>query len=401
MGTLRSTWVRAIVIVLDGVGVGALPDAEAYGDAGSNTLGNLGRAVELRLPTLRRLGLGQIVRLPSPAPGTVAAGAFGRMVEVSVGKDSVTGHWELMGVQLDRPFPAFPNGFPTDALVEFERRIGHGTLGNRAASGTQIIEDLGRQHLQTRQPIVYTSADSVVQLAAHEAVISVEALYGFCKIAYAIFCEGLGVGRVIARPFVGEPGSFRRTARRRDFARPAPRPTLLDHLVQAGIDVVGIGKVDDLFAGRGITWAVHTSCDDEGMDAIEMALTRSMRGLVLANLVDSDSRYGHRNDPRGYAANLEQFDHRLARLLSRLTREDVLIITADHGNDPTTPSTDHSREYVPLLVAGPTVRAGVNLGVRATFADVGQTLAEMFGIDRLDCGTSFLPEIGRQVADGS
>jgi phosphopentomutase len=320
-------------------------------------------------------------------------GAFGKMAEASPGKDSVTGHWELSGLVLDRPFPVFPKGFPADVMLEFERRIGRGTLGNKAASGTVIIDELGPEHMRTGWPIVYTSADSVFQIAAHEDVIPIAQLYEICEIAFELVGVGLGVGRVIARPFVGEPGAFQRTANRRDFALTPFAPTLLDTLTDAGIPVIAIGKIEDLFAGRGIAHAVHTKSDSHGMDEIEQAMQTTARGLIFANLVDFDTVYGHRNDPEGYAANLEQFDARLSALLPRIGPRDVLVVTADHGNDPTTPSTDHSREHVPVFLFGPAVRAGVDLGVRSTFADVGQTLADLFGVGPLAHGTSFLRDV--------
>jgi phosphopentomutase len=392
---LNPPFTRAIVIVLDSLGIGALDDAAAYGDQDSNTLGNIGRQIALELPALRALGLGRLVSLWGQDRADMSQAAVGRMAEASPGKDSVTGHWELMGIVLDRPFPVFPDGFPPGVMAAFERRIGRGTLGNTVASGTRIIEELGEVHVQTGQPIVYTSADSVFQIAAHEGVISVGELYRICEAAFELVVEGMGVGRVIARPFVGEPGRFVRTSNRRDFAMPPMRETLLDRVKAAGLPVVAIGKVADLFAGRGITRAVHTASDDEGMDAIERELDRTRRGLIIANLVDFDTVYGHRNDVAGYAANLERFDARLSEVLPRLDRDDVLVIVADHGNDPTTPSTDHSREYVPLLVTGPRVRYGVDLGTRRTFADVGQTLAELFGVGDLACGTSVLHAIAR------
>jgi phosphopentomutase len=384
---------RVIVIVLDSVGIGELPDAAMYGDHGSNTLGNIARRVGLRVPTLEALGLSRLIDVPGLETAGQPRGAFGRMAEASAGKDSVTGHWELMGLVLDRPFPVFPKGFPTDLMLAFERRIGRGTLGNRAASGTAIIEELGSQHLQTGKPIVYTSADSVFQIAAHEAVVPVPDLYRYCEIAFDLAARGLGIGRVIARPFIGAPGAFARTSNRRDFALTPFAPTLLDRLTAAGRNVLAIGKIDDLFAGRGITRAVHTTDDEHGMNEIEAALESTAGGLIFANLVDFDTLYGHRNDIHGYAANLERFDARLAALLRRLTPDDLLVVTADHGNDPTTSSTDHSREYVPLFVIGRAVRPGVDLGVRRTFADLGQTLAELFGVPRLDHGTSFLREV--------
>jgi phosphopentomutase len=384
---------RAIVIVLDGVGMGALPDAAGYGDEGSDTLGHIARLVALQIPTLRRLGLDRLVALGGAAPETPAAAAFGRMAEASAGKDSVTGHWELMGVVLERPFPVFPHGFPAEVIAGFARRTGRGVIGNRAASGTAIIDELGAEHLRTGAFIVYTSADSVFQIAAHEMVVPLGELYRACEVAYTLVAEGLGVGRVIARPFVGSPGRFARTANRRDYALPPAGPTLLDCLKQASIPVVAIGKIDDLFAGRGITAAYHTASDDEGMAQLGSQMAVVDRGLLFVNLVDFDTRHGHRNDVEGFALNLEQFDRRLADLLPRLRADDVLVVTGDHGNDPTTPSTDHSREYVPLLVSGPKVRGGVDLGVRATFADLGQTLAEAFGVGPLAHGTSFLREV--------
>jgi phosphopentomutase len=380
--------------VLDSVGVGELPDADRYGDRGSDTLGNIARAVPLRLPTLRSLGLDRVARLEAQAPSSAAPlGAFGRMAEASPGKDSVTGHWELMGLVLDRPFPVFPDGFPPDVMAAFERLIGRRTLGNKAASGTAIIDELGPEHVRTGFPIVYTSADSVFQIAAHEEVVPVPDLYRYCQAAYDLVAKGLGVGRVIARPFVGPPGRFERTANRRDFALPPFAPTLLDRLTDAGVRVGAVGKIEDLFAGKGISWAVHTRSDEHGMAEIQSALASTDRGLIFANLVDFDTVFGHRNEPAGYAANLERFDARLAALLPALREDDLLAITADHGNDPTTPSTDHSREYVPVFVYGAGVRPGTDLGVRSTFADLGQTLAEIFGVGPLANGTSFLREI--------
>ena len=384
---------RAIVIVLDSVGVGELPDADTYGDCGSNTLRNISRQVPLRVPTLRTLGLDRVVDLGGTPSQSAPRAAIGRMAEASAGKDSVTGHWEMMGIVLDRAFPVFPQGFPPEILQELSRLTGRAVIGNKAASGTVIIDELGPEHMRTGALIVYTSADSVFQIAAHEAIVPVAELYRACEIAYKLVGEGLGVGRVIARPFVGAPGSFTRTANRHDYALPPFEETLLDRAKAAGFPVVAIGKVEDLFAGRGVTSAVHTASDDEGMDGVERQMAQVDRGLIFANLVDFDSRFGHRNDIGGYAANLERFDERLAALLPSLRSGDLLIITADHGNDPTTPSTDHSREYVPLLVTGAHVRAGAELGTRATFADLGQTLAEVFGVGPLGHGTSFLGQL--------
>jgi phosphopentomutase len=384
---------RVVLIVMDSVGCGELPDAHVYGDAGSDTLGHIARDAGLRVPTLRSLGLARAAAIGDPAPAP--RGAAGRMAEASPGKDSVTGHWEIAGVVLDQPFPTFPHGFPADVIRDFERLIGRPTLGNIAASGTAIIDQLGAEHVRTGKPIVYTSADSVFQIAAHESVIPIEELYRLCGIAFDLVGRGMGIGRVIARPFVGETGRFSRTANRRDFALQPFSDTLLDRLRAAGHAVTAIGKIEDLFAGRGITRAIHTRSDDHGMDVVLEELDRTLRGLIFVNLVDFDTLFGHRNDVAGYAANLERFDGRLAQLIPRLAEGDLLVVTADHGNDPTTPSTDHSREYVPVMLAGPSVRPGVDLGVRSTFADLGQTVAEIFGVSRLTHGTSFLADVVR------
>jgi phosphopentomutase len=315
------------------------------------------------------------------------------MAEASAGKDSVTGHWEMMGLVLDQPFPTFPSGFPRTVIEEFERRIGRGTIGNVVASGTEIIDRLGLEHLRTGKPIVYTSADSVFQIAAHEDVVPVPELYRICEAAFDIVGRGMGVGRVIARPFVGVEGAFTRTSNRHDYALDPIGQTLLDHLTGRGISVVSIGKVKDLFAGRGITRAVSTASDAEGVDRVLDAMKTASDGLIFANLVDFDTVYGHRNDVTGYAANIERFDERLGLVLDQLRDSDLLVITADHGNDPTTPSTDHSREHVPLLMTGSRVKRGANLGTRQTFADLGQTLAANFSVGPLAHGTSFLEDL--------
>jgi phosphopentomutase len=385
---------RAIVIVLDSVGVGELPDAHVYGDQGSNTLGNLARQVALNIPTLASLGLPHVVQLPGVKMPASPLAAFGRMAERSAGKDSVTGHWELMGVVLDRPFPTFPQGFPLELIETFERRIGRKTIGNVVASGTAVIDELGPEHMRSGAPIVYTSADSVFQIAAHEEIVPVEQLYEFCEIAYELAVEGLGIGRVIARPFVGQAGAFQRTANRHDYAMPPHADTLLDKLRADGHTVTAIGKINDLFAGRGISQSFPTKSDDAGMTRIIEQMHAQDAGLIFANLVDFDTLYGHRNDVRGYATNLERFDARLAELLPRLRLDDVLVITADHGNDPSTPSTDHSREYVPLLATGQRIKKGTELGTRATFADLAATLAEGFRVAPVEQGTSFLREMG-------
>jgi len=384
---------RVILIVFDSVGCGELPDAADYGDTGSDTLGNISRRIPLSVPHLRQLGLAQVSTVNRLAVEPDPIGAFGRMAEASPGKDSVTGHWELTGLILDRAFPVFPNGFPRELMDEFERRIGRGTLANRAASGTAIIDELGVEHMDTGKPIVYTSADSVFQIAAHEDVVAVPELYRWCEIAYELAGKGMGVGRVIARPFIGSPGAFRRTPNRRDFALTPPSPTLLDHLKDAAFSVVAIGKIEDLFAGRGITSATHTVNDDHGIDEVLRAMSTTDRGLIFANLVDFDTQYGHRNDVAGYAGNLERIDARLSEVFSALQPRDLLVVTADHGNDPTTASTDHAREHVPVFLTGRGVRAGVDLGTRRTFADLGQTIAQVFAVGPLAHGTSFLRSI--------
>jgi phosphopentomutase len=385
--------------VLDSVGCGELSDAATYGDEGSDTLGNIAKQVPLAVPRLRALGLDRIANIGDPPAGPqgrirpAPSGACGRMAERSPGKDSVTGHWEMMGVVLERPFPTFPAGFPPEVIAEFEQRIGRGTIGNVVASGTEIIERLGAEHVKTGKPIVYTSADSVFQIAAHEDVIPINEQYRICEEAFAIVGRGMGVGRVIARPFVGVPGSFTRTSNRHDYALDPTDETLLDRLSSNGLPVVAIGKVSDLFAGRGITRSLPTLSDGDGVDQIVETMGDTPAGLIFANLVEFDTQFGHRNDVAGYAANLERFDERLAAVQQCLRDTDLLVITADHGNDPTTPSTDHSREHVPLLLAGPAVRPGVDVGTRPTFADLGQTLAAVFSVGPLRHGTSFFGDI--------
>ena len=385
---------RVTVIVLDGVGVGALPDAAAYGDEGSDSVGNTSRAVGgLSLPNLGRLGLGNLTDIVGVPPDMDALGAYGRMAEVSAGKDSTTGHWELTGVVSSNPLPTYPDGFPKELIEEYERRIGRKTLGNVAISGTVIIDQLGEEHVRTGSPIVYTSADSVFQVAAHEEIIPLDELYQICGIARAMLTGEHAVGRVIARPFVGRPGSFTRTKNRRDFSLQPPEPTLLDRLVQAGHEVVGVGKVDDLFAKQGLTVCHHTVDNMVAAEKVVDLLGTDQKGVILANLIEFDMLFGHRNNPQGYAAALEAFDFRLPGIMDAMGPGDVLFIVADHGNDPTTPSTDHSREYVPLLVYGNSVRGGVNLGTRESFADAGATIAELLHIEPLRHGTSFAEEI--------
>ena len=386
---------RTALIVLDGIGVGELPDAGRFGDEGSNTLRNTALAVGgLNLPHLGRLGLGHILDLPGVPPDPAPIGCFGRMAEQAAGKDTTTGHWELAGVILDRPFPVYPNGFPREVIDAFTAAIGRGVLGNKPASGTAIIDELGEEHMRTGKPIVYTSADSVFQIAAHEEIIPVEQLYEMCQIAREILQGEHAVGRVIARPFVGQPGNFQRTARRKDFSLPPPRPTVLDRLVAAGVPVFSVGKIEDIFAGQGITAGQRTKNNMETVDGVISRLrTEAGPCLVFANCIDFDMLYGHRNDPEGMARALAEFDARVPEILDSLRPGDLLIVVGDHGNDPTTPSTDHSREYTPLLCYSHNGRAGVSLGTRATFADVAATLAEYFAVEPPEAGTSFLKDV--------
>lgn len=385
---------RVFLIVLDGVGIGALPDADRYGDAAANTLLHVAEhAGRLKLPCLEAHGLGNLLPMPGVRPSLAPRGGHGRMVEKSAGKDSTTGHWEMMGIALDQPFPTYPDGFPEELLDGWSERVGRGWIGNVAASGTEIIARLGARHQETGEFIVYTSADSVFQVAAHEATVAVEKLYAACREARALLTGTHAVGRVIARPFEGEPGSYRRTTRRRDFSLEPPVPTVLDRLDEAGHRVVTVGKVDDLFAGRGVRDAIHTTGNEEGEMVLLDLVKRAGEGLVFANLVDFDTQYGHRKDPAGFAQALERFDVFFSDFVGRLRGDEMAWVTADHGTDPTTPGTDHTREYVPLLVAGPRVREGVNLGTRATFADLGATLADLWSVTAPRTGTSFLPEI--------
>ncbi len=385
---------RVFVIVLDGVGMGELPDADRYGDRGANTLLHVAEHVGgLRLPTLQRLGLGNLLPMPGVRPVLAPEGARARLAEKSAGKDSTTGHWEMMGLVLDEPFPTYPDGFPRDLLDAWSERVERGWIGNCAASGTEIIDRLGVQHRETGAFIVYTSADSVFQVAAHEATVPIERLYEACRVARTMLTGRHAVGRVIARPFEGTPGAWKRTSRRKDFSLAPHAPTLLDTLTEAGHRVVTVGKVDDLFAGRGVRDAIHTKDNEEGEAVLLDLVKRSGEGLVFANLVDFDTQYGHRNDPVGFARALERFDVTLADLLGRLRGDEMVWITADHGNDPTTPGTDHTREYTPLIVAGPRVAQGADLGTRASFADVAATLAEVFSVRAPRSGTSFLSGI--------
>lgn len=383
------------MIVLDGVGAGEAPDAEAYGDVGSNSLANTARAVGgLRLPNMERIGLGHITPIQGVEAVTPTSGAYGKMKPISAGKDSITGHWELMGVYLPDPFPTYPDGFPPEVLDEFKRLTGLEVLGNKPASGTEIIKELGVEHMRTGKPIVYTSGDSVFQIAAHEQIIPIERQYEICLIARKMLRGKHAVGRVIARPFVGhDPSDFKRTLNRRDYPLPAPENTMMDTLVAAGKKVYGTGKIDDLFGGRGLSGTNHSEDNQSSIQGLLMYQDESFEGLIFSNLIEFDMIYGHRNDARGYADALESFDAALGRIQARMRPDDLGMIVADHGVDPTTPGTDHSREYIPLLVFGPRVKPNVDLGIRDTYADVAATLAEIFDVQPPRIGVSFLKEI--------
>jgi phosphopentomutase len=383
-----------VILVLDGVGIGAAPDAAVYGDAGSDTLGHLAVAVGgLALPNLAAAGLGNVAPLRGVPAADAPQGAWGMMRPASAGKDSTAGHWEIAGVHLARPFPTYPDGFPAEVIDAFSRAVGRGVLGNVAASGTEIISRLGEEHESTGKLIVYTSAESVFQVAAHERVVPLAELYAACERARALLVAPHDVARVIARPFVGSPGAYVRTANRRDYALAPPEETLLDDLAAAGVPRAGVGKVDDLFAGRSIR-SHHATSNAEGIKAILEWLRGDQGGLLFANLVDFDTLYGHRNDPSGFARALREFDDALPALRAALREDDLLFITADHGNDPTTASTDHARECVPLLALGEPVHP-VSLGVRPTFSDLGATVAEWLNVGFRGKGTSFLPELER------
>jgi phosphopentomutase len=383
---------RIVWIVLDSVGIGEMPDAAACGDVGSDTLGNIARQRPLKLPNLCRWGLANIKPLTGLTPASEPIANFGKCALASPGKDTTTGHWEMVGIHLAKPFPLFPHGFPPEVMNEFERRVGRRTLGNKAASGTEIIEELGEEHMRTGSPIVYTSADSVFQIAAHEEIIPLFELYKMCDIARNILRGPYEVGRVIARPFEGEPGSFKRTTNRHDYAVPPPKGMLLDQLHSKGVEVSSVGKIFDVFLGRGIGDHEKTVSNADGMAKTLQMMKDQPTGLIYVNLVDFDQLFGHRNDVEGYAKALEEVDAWLPLLESRVAPGDLAILTADHGCDPTTPSTDHSREYVPLLAYGPSSRHGVNLGTRASLSDIGQTVAENFGTS-IVTGKSFLREI--------
>ncbi|GIP08287.1 MAG: phosphopentomutase [Paenibacillus macerans] len=383
------------VIVLDSVGIGELPDAAQFGDEGAHTLGHiLQTAHGTKLPNLQKLGLGNIAELPNLAPAADPAAYYGKMAEISAGKDTMTGHWELMGLKTETPFQTYPNGFPQDLIARFEQETGRKVIGNKPASGTEILVELGEEHMKTGAWIVYTSADSVFQIAAHEEIIPLPELYRACEIARKLTLEPEhSVGRVIARPFVGSPGNFQRTPNRHDYAVKPPEPTVLNALKNAGQDVVAVGKIGDIFSGEGITASFPTKSNRHGIEETLQRLDEDFSGLLFTNLVDFDSLYGHRRDPQGYARALEEFDAAVPDLLAKVGENDLLVITADHGNDPVHSGTDHTREYVPLLIYGLSLKNPGSLGVRGTYADLAATIADNFGVQAPEHGISFLSQL--------
>jgi phosphopentomutase len=386
---------RIALVVLDSVGIGELPDAGSFGDTGAHTLGHIAeRNAPFELPNLQKLGLGNIAPLQGIPAAEKPTAYYAKMAEVSVGKDTMTGHWELMGLNVDIPFQTYPDGFPAELIEQFERETGRKVIGNKPASGTEILDELGEEQMKTGAWIVYTSADSVFQLAAHEEIIPLEELYRACEIARKLtLSPPTVVGRVIARPYVGEPGAFTRTSNRHDYAVKPPSRTVMNELKDAGLDCIAIGKINDIYSGEGVTEAIHTKSNADGMERMTEVLRRPFRGLSFTNLVDFDSIYGHRRDPVGYGNALKEFDQFLPRLLAGIHDHDLLILTADHGNDPVHSGTDHTREYVPLLVWNPHFSNADSLGIRATFADVGATIADNFGIPMPKHGTSFLNQL--------
>ena len=385
---------KAILIVLDSVGIGEMPDAHKYGDVGSNTLGNIAKAVGgMDLPNLESLGLGNIAPLEGVREIHPSEGAYGKSAELSVGKDTVTGHWEMAGVILEQPLNTYPNGFSKEIMDEFEKKIGRKTLGNVVASGTEIIERLGDEHVKTGYPIIYTSADSVFQIAAHEDIIPLKELYRYCEIAREMLVGDWQVGRVIARPFIGSDGKWERTSNRKDYSLDPFNKTILEYIKEDGQNMMAVGKIEDVFNKIGVTHAVHTNNNQEGITETLNYMKQDMPGLIWANLVDFDMKFGHRNDVQGYYNAIREFDEKLPDIMKAMTEDDLLIITADHGCDPTTESTDHSREYVPILVYGHAIKPGSTLGVRKTFSDIGKTILEYLDIENELYGESFLGEI--------
>ena len=389
---------KVVLIVLDSFGVGEMPDAAAYKDEGSDTLGHIAKSTNLQIPNLIQLGLGNIDGVTAIAKERKPIGNYGKCAERQPGKDTTGGHWEIAGLVLNKGFPVFPHGFPKEVLNEFYERTGLEVLGNYAASGTEIIKELGDEHVKTGKPILYTSADSVMQIAAHEAVIPLQRQYEICEVVRQFMHGDYGVGRIIARPFTGECGNYMRTENRRDYSLAPPGDTILDTLVKSGLTVAAVGKIEDIFAHRGLTKVNHTKNNAGDIEATIAYMTEDFEGLIFTNLVDFDMLYGHRNDVKGYAKALEDFDRTVPSIISKLSENDMLIITADHGCDPTTPSTDHSREYIPLIVYGTHLKNGVNLGIRNTFADIGATIIDYFGLKKWHTGTSFLPSIKKELS---
>ncbi|MFZ5965821.1 MAG: phosphopentomutase [Bacillota bacterium] len=381
---------RVIIFVMDSVGIGSLPDSAQYDDVGVNTLGNISKACNgIKLPNLVQLGLGNIQGISGVDRAEQPVGCYGKAGEISIGKDTTTGHWEIVGLHVKEPFNTYPNGFPKDFMERFEAAIGRKTLGNIPASGTEIIEKLGKEHMDTGYPIVYTSADSVFQIAAHEEIISIDELYEICQTAREMLTGDVQVARVIARPFIGEPGKFERTANRRDYSVDPYGPTILDHAKAKGYDVLAVGKIEDIFNGKGITEAVHTKDNMDGVDQTIAYLKRDAKGIIFSNLVDFDAKYGHRRNAEGYKTALEELDQRIPELLSHLKDDDMIIFTADHGNDPTYKGTDHTREYVPIVIYGKQIRQGIDLGIRKSFADIAATISDILDLPMPEHGESF------------
>lgn len=386
---------RAILIVLDSLGIGELPDAAKYGDEGSHTLDNIYKACgNLKIGELEELGIGNIEGVNMPRKVENPKGAFGKAQEKSMGKDTVTGHWEIAGVILETPLNTYPDGFSDEIIEEFKKRANiKGILGNTVASGTEILKDLGEEHIKTGYPIIYTSADSVFQIAAHEDIISVQELYKLCEIAREMLVDDWAVGRVIARPFIGQVGDFKRTSNRKDYALDPFTKTMLEYLKESGREVAAVGKIEDIYNKKGVTKAVHTKNNMDGVDKTLEYMESIEEGLIFTNLVDFDMMYGHRNDPKGYGKAIEDFNDRLEEIYSKMTEEDILIVTADHGCDPTTESTDHSREYIPILVYGNKVKKGAELGIRESFCDIGKTILDFFNVENDLAGESFLGQV--------
>jgi phosphopentomutase len=386
---------RICFVVLDSVGIGELPDASQFGDKGAHTLGHINQTVRnMSLPNLQKMGLGNIMPLEQVPAEAKPSAYYGKMAEVSVGKDTMTGHWELMGLKVEIPFQTYPNGFPPALIEQFERETGRKVIGNKPASGTEILDELGERQMKTGEWIVYTSADSVFQLAAHEDIIPLDELYRACEIARRLTLQPeFAAGRVIARPYLGQPGAFKRTSNRHDYAVKPPGPTVMNKLQDAQLDCIAVGKINDIFTGEGVTESLHTISNTDGMKQTTDVMSKPFKGLCFTNLVEFDSLYGHRRDPIGYARALVEFDQSLPELMAQIGENDLLILSADHGNDPTHAGTDHTREYVPLLVWNPIFKSPASLGIRGTFADLGATIADNFGLEAAGQGKSFLQQL--------